>query len=77
MLKAVKDIEGAEIEALEGATETLKNYKPLLSIAVYHEYENAIKCRDIILKANPSYQVLFRGINFGYDKERPYMLIAY
>ncbi len=71
------DIEGAEMEALHGAVQTLRDHKPLLTLAVYHDYENALLCKDIILAANPSYQVFFRGANFSYERERPYMLIAY
>ncbi len=71
------DIEGSEINALLGAKTLLKNYKPHLSIAVYHEYENAKLCREIILKANPTYKVVFRGM-YGYIKPpRPYLLFAF
>ncbi len=71
------DIEGAEMDALRGGVELMKKYKPRLAVAVYHDYENAIKCRDIILEANPSYKVEFRGM-YGYFKPpRPYMLFAW
>lgn len=72
------DIEGAEMDALKGATQTLKNLKPKLAIAVYHEYENGFECAEIIKSANPSYTIEFRGMN-GYfkGKVRPYILFAY
>jgi FkbM family methyltransferase len=72
------DIEGAEMDALKGATVTLKNLKPNLAIAVYHEYENGFECAEIIKKANPNYTIEFRGMN-GYfkGKTRPYILFAY
>ncbi|WP_107943906.1 FkbM family methyltransferase [Campylobacter concisus] len=71
------DIEGAEMEALKGGVKLMKECKPKLAIAVYHDYENAVKCRDIILDANPSYNIEFRGM-YGYFKPpRPYILFAW
>jgi FkbM family methyltransferase len=70
------DIEGAEMAALRGAGQTLATLKPRLAIAVYHEYGNAAECRDIIMAANPSYEIEFRGM-YGYQSPpRPYMLFA-
>lgn len=71
------DIEGYEMSALIGAENTLKNYKPALAVAVYHDIENAQKCADIISKANPLYKIEFRGYYGYYHPPRPYMLFAY
>ncbi|MGC6415303.1 MAG: FkbM family methyltransferase [Bacteroidia bacterium] len=71
------DIEGEEMNALIGAEELLTKFKPRLAIAVYHNYENAIKCRDIILKFNPDYQVEFRGLYEYFSPPRPYLLFAW
>jgi FkbM family methyltransferase len=71
------DIEGFEMKALEGAKNTLRTFKPSLAIAVYHEYENANKCAEIIQNANPEYKIELRGC-YGYFKPaRPYMLFAW
>ena len=71
------DIEGFEMKALEGAKNTLRTLKPSLAIAVYHEYENANKCAEIIKNANPEYKIELRGC-YGYFKPaRPYMLFAW
>ncbi|MCT7486738.1 FkbM family methyltransferase [Aliarcobacter cryaerophilus] len=71
------DIEGAEINALLGANNLLKNFKPKLAIAVYHEYENAKICKEIILNANPSYKIEFRGYYGYFNPPRPYMIFAW
>jgi FkbM family methyltransferase len=70
------DIEGAEMSALEGARDTLARLKPKLAIAVYHGYENALKCREIILDANPDYRVEFRGMYGWFNPPRPHLLFA-
>jgi FkbM family methyltransferase len=70
------DIEGAEMNALEGAKNTLARLKPKLAIAVYHGYENALKCREIILDANPDYRVEFRGMYGWFNPPRPHLLFA-
>lgn len=71
------DIEGAEMDALSGATQLMKIYKPKLAIAVYHEYENATLCKEIIFKANPTYNIEFRGYYGYFNPPRPYMLFAW
>lgn len=72
------DIEGAEVDALKGAKDTLRNLKPNLAIAVYHEYENALECAEIIKNVNPDYKIQFRGMYGWFNgKPRPYILFAY
>jgi FkbM family methyltransferase len=71
------DIEGSEVAALSASKKLLTDLKPFLAIAVYHSFQNAYLCKEIILKHNPSYKVEFRGC-WGYkNPPRPYMLFAY
>jgi len=52
------DIEGAELSALQGASEILHRYKPQLAIAVEHTADritNARKVRALVRKLNPRY----------------------
>jgi len=71
------DIEGSEMDALRGARGTLRRQKPMLAIAVYHGYDNALECRKIIIESNPSYRVEFRGMYYKSIPPRPYMLFAW
>lgn len=71
------DIEGYEMAALSGAVSLMKDCKPALAIAVYHDIENARKCADIIKAANSSYKIEFRGCYGYFDPPRPYMVFAY
>jgi FkbM family methyltransferase len=70
------DVEGFEMAALRGALRTLRDYKPGLAIAVYHELDNARKCAEIIRAANPKYEIEFRGYYGWFHPPRPYMLFA-
>jgi FkbM family methyltransferase len=49
------DIEGAEIEALMGASEILKTNKPLLAISIYHIPSDLWRIPLLIHSINPSY----------------------
>lgn len=71
------DIEGSEMDALIGGVELMRKYQPKLAIAVYHNYENALKCRDIILNANSKYTVEFRGMYGYFEPPRPYIVFAW
>jgi FkbM family methyltransferase len=70
------DIEGEEMNALSGAIRTINRDKPRLSIAVYHQYENASLVRDILMANCPGYQVVFGGRYMFEVPHRPFMAYA-
>lgn len=59
------DIEGAELDALKGAKNIIKNHKPKLAICVYHKPEDLWEIPLYIKKINPSYELYLRH----YSKE--------
>jgi len=50
------DIEGHEREMLRGATKTLRDFAPKLSLCTYHLRDDPVVLRKIISKANPDYK---------------------
>lgn len=54
------DVEGVEIDALEGAKETLKEQKPKLNIALYHRSSDIFEIPLKIAKINPDYRFFIR-----------------
>ncbi|MDH5691812.1 MAG: FkbM family methyltransferase [Gammaproteobacteria bacterium] len=71
------DVEDAEMDALKGALDTMRNSRPMLAVAVYHNYENAKLCKEIILSANSTYKIEFRGFYDYFSPPRPYILFAH
>lgn len=70
------DIEDKEVEALKGAIQTINRYRPKLSIAVYHSYENARAIKELIHSNIADYQVSFGGCFLYEEPARPFMLYA-
>jgi FkbM family methyltransferase len=52
------DIEGAEREALKGANQTLRRWKPVLMIDSYHRPDDDVVLPRVIHDANPSYHAV-------------------
>ena len=59
------DIEGAEVEALNGARELITTLKPNLAICVYHNPEDIWKIPNLIMKFNPMYKLYIRHKSLG------------
>lgn len=54
------DIEGAEINALEGAKKTILRNKPKLAICIYHSDEDMIRIAEWIHQLVPEYKLYVR-----------------
>lgn len=54
------DIEGAELEALEGAKATIQKYKPILAVCVYHKAEHWYRVPQLVLEMESNYKIYLR-----------------
>jgi len=54
------DVEGAELDALEGARDTILKHRPRMAIAIYHNREDILTIPLYILSLNPTYKFYLR-----------------
>lgn len=54
------DLEGAELEALEGAKETIKKWKPKMAISIYHKNEDIFEIPLYLMDIMPTYKFYLR-----------------
>lgn len=54
------DIEGAEVEAIRGATHIIKAQKPKLALCVYHRQEHILEIPFLIKELVPEYKIYLR-----------------
>ncbi len=69
------DIEGAEQDAIEGARETIKKYKPILAICVYHKAEDWYKVPESVLDIYSGYRVYLRHYMEGIYETVMYFVV--
>lgn len=62
------DIEGAELDALEGAKETILKYHPKLAICVYHKPDDLWKIPEQILSIRNDYNIYLRHYSEGFTE---------
>ena len=63
------DVEGAELELLKGAVETIKTQKPILIISIYHKVSDFFEIIPWIANLNLDYE-------FKIEKEHPWPFLA-
>ena len=59
------DIEGAELDMLHGAAQTIKTFKPKMAISAYHKPEDMWTLATYIKSLRPDYEFKFR--HYGLD----------
>lgn len=57
------DVEGAEYEAIRGAARTMRRFKPVLLICLYHKGQHFFKLPELIRTIEPSYKFRFLNID--------------
>jgi FkbM family methyltransferase len=68
------DIEGGEADFISGAKDTIKKFKPILAICVYHKKEDFFDIPKMILRINPNYKVYFRHYSMGFTESVMYFI---
>jgi hypothetical protein len=57
------DIEGLESAAIHGAAETIKKFKPVLLISIYHTPDDFFSIKPFIEDLNLGYRFLIRKLS--------------
>ena len=56
------DIEGAEVQALKGARQTIAHFKPRLAICLYHQWDDAFTIPQAIAATGVDYALTFKWV---------------
>lgn len=59
------NIEGAELDALNGARNGILQHQPILAVAAYHSPDHLWKIPKLIKEINPRYKLFLRQHDFG------------
>jgi hypothetical protein len=59
------NIEGAELEALEGARESIRRWAPTLAISAYHRPSDLWQVAALARSLRPDYRLYFRQHDGG------------
>ena len=77
------DIEGSEMDALQGAAQSIRKYKPKMAICTYHKLHDMWKIPLYIKQLRPDYEFAFRhhiidgGHEYLWNQEERELLAAY
>lgn len=57
------DVEGAEMDVLQGMSETIKKHKPRIAVCIYHKHEDIFEIAEYLLGLVPEYKLYLRHYN--------------
>ena len=69
------DIEGAEMDALQGMEKMIQRNKPKLAICIYHKFEDLWEIPNYIKSLVPEYSFLIRHHNYDHTETVLYAYI--
>ena len=58
------DVEGEELNAIKGATNTILNHKPKMLISAYHRTDDLIKIPQAVLNIRDDYKIYMRHFKY-------------
>ncbi len=61
------DVEGAELEALEGSRKIIRETTPALAVSTYHQFDHFWQVPRKILELNQNYRLTLRHHGYVYD----------
>ena len=70
------DIEGYELKMLYGARETIKKYRPIITISLYHNYDGMFRIPDYV-KSFGNYKFGLRACSQGHGHFGELIMFAY
>lgn len=70
------DVEGADFSVLEGAMQTIREFRPQIAVTTYHEVGHAEQMLAYLKQLVPEYQFRVKGFAFWMSPIRPVLLQA-
>ena len=61
------DVEGAELEALQGAYQTIKQHNPRIAVCIYHKPEDFIEIPLYFINNFPDYKLYIRKYSYSWN----------
>lgn len=58
------DVEGYELQMLQGARKTIIAYKPKIAVTTYHRKEHFVEITDFLRSLNLGYKIKIKGIDY-------------
>ena len=68
------DIEGGEMIALKGAIKTIKKYKPILAISIYHNIEQFFGVKIFLENLDLGYNFEIKKLSIFHPSDEIYLL---
>ena len=63
------DIEGSELPALEGAINTIRKFKPMLALCLYHKWDDVVQIPAFIERTGLDYSFNFKWVQLTHGWE--------
>lgn len=63
------DIEGSEIPALQGAVDTIRRFRPMLALCLYHKWDDVLTIPRFLASTGVDYQYRFKWVELTHGWE--------